>query len=405
MTLWISSGSFVIGIFLEGLRSSVIKKDTCSLQQSPKVFSKMNNSLTPNTYKWEVVEDGKLLLDRHLNFDVRYTCVERIITHKDYLFHDLQIRPSVGKCRDGRCDEALCHIPDEGFVSAEDYFTGENQNADDPVIGKLVEISLHGFVSFKDADGDNRRLDLNWKRLRNMAQPIVDEQLAHLALMGNWENKPIKVNLGTMMLDNQTIRFDPHSYHEMEKDNKKDLVQCQAAWLKKLRVELHNRGIHKQDDGSYKRRKTVTNLHDAGGDKANMEAMNGNGLNDEPFKNGSVYQIKREIKREEDNGKENAVNEEVVKNDVACKHCGGDVCVWFEKKGIMEAFDENEHGHLPDDDKPPNNIRRKKLYRQMFLFINQGPAGAGVRMELPKCVEDGARQMFPSPSFMGFKSM
>ena len=95
----------------------------------------------------------------------------------------------------------------------------------------------------------------------------------------------------------------------------------------------------------------------------------------------------------------------MVKNDVACKHCGGDVCVWFEKKGIMEAFDENEHGHLPDDDKPPNNIRRKKLYRQMFLFINQGPAGAGVRMELPRCVEDGARQMFPSPSFMGFKSM
>jgi hypothetical protein len=191
--------------------------------------------------------------------------------------------------RDGRCNEPLCHIPDKGFNSAEDYFDeGNNQTADDPVIGKLVEISLHGFVSFKDPDGDNCRLDLNWKRLRNMAQPIVDKKLAHLALCGNWENKPIKVNLGTMMLDNQTIRFNPHSYHEMEKDNKKYVVQCQVAWLKKLRVELHNRGIHKQDNGLYKRRKTFTNLHDAGGEKENMATIDGNGLNNEPFKNGSV---------------------------------------------------------------------------------------------------------------------
>ena len=123
--------------------------------------------LNPNTYKWEVVDDGKLLLDRHLNFDVRYTCCERIITNKEYLFHDLQIRPSVGKCRDGRCEETLCHVPDEGFKSAEDYFEEAPDPSYDPVIGKLVEISLHGFVSFKDPDGDNHHLDLNWRRLHN----------------------------------------------------------------------------------------------------------------------------------------------------------------------------------------------------------------------------------------------
>ena len=367
------------------------------------------STLTPSTYKWEVIEDGKLLLDRHLNFDVRYKCENRIITHKEYLFHDLQIRPSIGRCRDGRCNEPLCHVPDEGFVSAADYVVEGNEAAIDPVIGKLVQISLHGFVSFKDPDGDNRRLDLNWKRLRNMAQPIVDEQLAHLALMGNWENKTIKLNLGTMMLDNQTIRFDPHSYMEMEKDNEKDMVQCQVAWLKKLRVELRKRGIDKQEDGTYKRRKTVTNLHDMAGEKENMESRTGIGddepVDNEPFKNGNIHTIKREIKKEENTGKLKATNEVVVESDVACKHCGNDVCVWLENTGIMEAYDENEHGHLPDSDKPPNNIRRKKVYRQMFLLINQGPAGFGVRQELPKCVEDGARQMFPSPSFMGFKNM
>jgi hypothetical protein len=72
------------------------------------------------------------------------------------------------------------------------------------------------------------------------------------------------------------------------------------------------------------------------------------------------------------------------------------------KKEDMRLFNVSEHGHLPDKDSPPNNIRRKKVYRQMFLFINQGPSGAGVRIELPECVEDGTRLMFPSPSFMGF---
>jgi hypothetical protein len=165
-------------------------------------------------------------------------------------------------------------VPDEGFKSAEDYFNKEQDPMDDPVIGKLVEISLQGFISFKDPDGDNHRLDLNWKRLHNMAQPIVDKQLAHLvAIMGNWENKPIKFDLGSLMLDNQTIRFHPNSDHE--KDNKKDLVQCQAALLKKLRVELHKRGIIKQDDGLYKFRKTVTNLHNAGAEKENKSMING----------------------------------------------------------------------------------------------------------------------------------
>jgi hypothetical protein len=88
-----------------------------------------------------------------------------------------------------------------------------------------------------------------------------------------------------------------------------------------------------------------------------------------------------------------------------CQHCAEHLCVWENKKEDMTIFDKNEHHDLPAEDCPPNNIRRKKVYRQMFLFINQGPSGAGVRMKLPECVENGARKMFPSPTVMGFKYM
>ena len=45
-------------------------------------------------YKWEDSNNGKFLLDHHLNYDVRYKVLEQIITHKQYLFHNLQICPS-----------------------------------------------------------------------------------------------------------------------------------------------------------------------------------------------------------------------------------------------------------------------------------------------------------------------
>jgi hypothetical protein len=101
---------------------------------------------------------------------------------------------------DGRCDERIRHVLDAGFNSTEDSFKEDIDLMNDLVIGKLVEISLHGFVSFKDPNRDSHHLDLNWKRLCNMAQPVVDEQLAHIGIMGNWINKPIKVNLGSMTL-------------------------------------------------------------------------------------------------------------------------------------------------------------------------------------------------------------
>ena len=93
------------------------------------------------------------------------------------------------------------------------------------------------------------------------------------------------------------------------------------------------------------------------------------------------------------------------KGDSICQHCTAYPCVWEEMEEDMRKFDSSKHEHLLVEGCPPNNIQRKKVYHQMFLYINQGPSGAGVRMKLPECVENGARRMFPLASFIGFKDM
>jgi hypothetical protein len=83
-----------------------------------------------------------------------------------------------------------------------------------------------GGVSFHDPDGYEDDLDLNWKRLRNMAQPVVDEQLAELAMTGR---KTIQLELGTQLLENSVIRYDKKLYDKMDKDSTKDMNQCEVV--------------------------------------------------------------------------------------------------------------------------------------------------------------------------------
>jgi hypothetical protein len=46
---------------------------------------------------------------------------------------------------------------------------------------------------------------------------------------GNWKTKPIRINLGTMLLDNKAVvHFDPMSYISMDKNETKDFgTQCE----------------------------------------------------------------------------------------------------------------------------------------------------------------------------------
>jgi hypothetical protein len=78
-----------------------------------------------------------------------------------------------------------------------------------------------------------------------MAQPVVDEQLAKLVMTGKWKRQLIHLELGTLLLDNGAIRFDKESYGGMEKDTKKDKLQCEKVWGNKIDLKLKKRGITK----------------------------------------------------------------------------------------------------------------------------------------------------------------
>jgi hypothetical protein len=97
-----------------------------------------------------------------------------------------------------------------------------------------------------------------------------------------------------------------------------------------------------------------------------------------------------------------AKKEEEVK-DSHYKFCNNDPCVWLSKKEDMLNYDNDEHRLMDYEDWPPNNMRHRKIYRQMTLFINEGPMGKGVHKELPECVVCRCHESFPSPTFMGFK--
>jgi hypothetical protein len=78
-----------------------------------------------------------------------------------------------------------------------------------------------------------------------------------------------------------------------------------------------------------------------------------------------------------------------------CAYCKGLPCVWVSNKEGMLQFDDSEHGGLSGNDLPLPNKSRKGIYRQMALIINGGPTGKGVGLELPICIVNGVRKMFP----------
>ena len=87
-----------------------------------------------------------------------------------------------------------------------------------------------------------------------------------------------------------------------------------------------------------------------------------------------------------------------------CEGCEAEPCVFVEHKESLLAFDETEHLGQDETEAVPNNVRRKKLYRQLTLMLNGGPLGAGVRRPLPDCCVNAIQAMLPSDTFMGFRT-
>jgi hypothetical protein len=70
----------------------------------------------------------------------------------------------------------------------------------------------------------------------------------------------------------------------------------------------------------------------------------------------------------------------------------------------MLDYDNNEHEHLPVNNYSSHNVRRKKIYRQMALYINSGPQVAKeFGLNYRSVLWMAASECFPSPIFMGFK--
>ena len=233
-----------------------------------------------------------------------------------------------------------------------------------------MEFGVDGVVHFVNVKVEDKTLDMNWRRLRNMARPIVDEALGRLAMDKNWQKSPMSIDLGIMVVDNKRLRVDKKSYFETQNDgdsDSKDLQRSEKIW----------------NEGKEKRVRTCE------GDENRPPAAIA-------FKSGTYKKKEMKNKTKSDETDDESGTE-------LCELCFDDPCVWIVKKEDMLNYDDDEHEHLPLGDWPPSNVRRKKIYRQMALYINSGPSGRGVRTKLPKCVVDGCRECFPSPTFMGFK--
>jgi hypothetical protein len=206
----------------------------------------------------------RVLVDKHLNFDVRYDLVDDIVTHKHYRFHTEHILPNIALCQHGKCDEDLCAADVEEFEVAR-VLEEPHYILWDETIGKKVLINGNGVVSFVHPDGDDVDIDLNWKRLQSMAKPIIDEQLSKIVMMKQWKKCNMRVDLGVLMLDNTVVRYHKQSCSDMVKDEGEDMQQCMVAWNRKLDIERRKRAMDKPADSGHsermKERNFLTNLN------------------------------------------------------------------------------------------------------------------------------------------------
>jgi hypothetical protein len=67
-----------------------------------------------------------------------------------------------------------------------------------------------------------------------------------------------------------------------------------------------------------------------------------------------------------------------------------------EHEELLSRYDDAEYGLTTSVEPiPSNNIRRKKLYRQLTLMLNGGPHAGGSWKPLPTCCVSAIRDMLP----------
>ena len=91
----------------------------------------------------------------------------------------------------------------------------------------------------------------------------------------------------------------------------------------------------------------------------------------------------------------------VSKVQMNCFMCKTEPCLWAQHKDNMERMFSN---NVSISFNNPNQCRRV-CYGAMFLIVNDGPTGRGVRKKLPHCIVCGIRRGYPSldGTYMGFR--
>jgi hypothetical protein len=106
--------------------------------------------------------------------------------------------------------------------------------------GKKLEVSANGTVDFLDVMVVMEpNLDLNWCRLQNMAQPIIDDTIVgRLAIMsGLWENSLMRLQLRIHTLKCQKMMTLP-IWNIAARSGKRD-VRSMLRKVLTMRTSLH----------------------------------------------------------------------------------------------------------------------------------------------------------------------
>jgi hypothetical protein len=122
----------------------------------------------------------------------------------------------------------LCVIPDDEFTTCCFKWSNYYQDPTPTILcGKRVNVGENGLIAYDDVVVKEPCLDMNWRHLRNIVKPVVDEASGKLAMDGNRRTSPMRLDLGTLLVDTRALCVDERLYYEMDKTyDDADLHRC-----------------------------------------------------------------------------------------------------------------------------------------------------------------------------------
>ena len=178
----------------------------------------------------------------------------------------------------------------------------------------------------------------------------------------------MKLSLGSLLVDTNVVRIDEVSYKEMhEFGDATDMDVIEKAWKEQDNkyVKTKRDNTEGEEKDGKKKAKVVINGYDYGRNGTNMGGDSSYSSDDDSKeeKENRINGAGNEKKKTAESKSAKKVGRVEEEESKECKECCEEPCVWIMNREHMIEFDSDEHNHLPDGAGPPNNIRRKKVYR------------------------------------------